>query len=117
AVSIKPTPTEFGRYLPAGFVTDLQNKPYIWLTNGPQHCVPTRPDYDPTDCPSFDQTFPLTSRNETIDVSVEKIMSELGGRLSKVQAASEANAARVATSPPKIRADLPYSTDLSIKQR
>jgi uncharacterized membrane protein YraQ (UPF0718 family) len=99
-VSIKPTPSTFSVYLPSDQPGDLQSKPYIWLAGGPPHCVPNPSIYDPTaaDCPGFDQTFPLLSSSDVIDVSVEAIMKELSQRLTRVQIAGHSNASRLAES-------------------
>ncbi|QBB69461.1 hypothetical protein ELE36_03200 [Pseudolysobacter antarcticus] len=114
-VNITPTPSTFSYFISNEESGGLQSKPYIWLAGGPSQCVPNQSGYDPAykDCPGFDQTFPLLSNSDVIDVSVEAIMVELHGRLLKAQLASRSNASQLASLTVKDDRESQISQDLS----
>lgn len=94
SIEFTPRPSQFARYL---FLTDgIRSSPKLWLGSSPTKCIPDSAAFQPTaaDCPVFSQRFSLTNRNDSIHISVDDTMMELGDMINKLQSANTGMANR-----------------------
>jgi hypothetical protein len=97
SVNFSPGTKNIGSMI--GLGEPLKSKPILWLEGGNVKCNPDTKGYtaDESDCPSFQQRLPLTSRELRINIYADDVMLELHDRIMRI---SSAQAVSLHSAPP-----------------